>query len=108
MRNPFDETRKALEQQDTDLLPCRWCQKPTKRETLSNYGARCWKCYEAYCIAPIPARDKIAISVADNHPHAWAHRLHARRQMGQRLSPAQQHCLGEFEKRHGASLPSQT
>lgn len=30
-------------------LPCAWCRKPTIKETLANYGARCFQCYEAYC-----------------------------------------------------------
>jgi hypothetical protein len=33
-------------------LPCRWCGAPTLGATLSQYGARCFECYEAYCNAP--------------------------------------------------------
>ena len=29
-------------------LPCTFCQRPTKRATLSMYGARCYHCYLAY------------------------------------------------------------
>lgn len=31
------------------LLPCRFCSEPTPWETLSNLGARCRTCYDAYC-----------------------------------------------------------
>lgn len=34
--------------------PCRWCQALTSIETLNALGARCEKCYEAYCQAPPP------------------------------------------------------
>jgi hypothetical protein len=40
------------------------------------------------------------VSGPDNR-HEWAHRLRSRRARGERLSPAQRHCLAEFEQRHG-------
>lgn len=42
-------------QPDTgDRLPCMWCKEPTARATLSQYGARCFSCFEAYCQGPKP------------------------------------------------------
>jgi hypothetical protein len=29
--------------------PCLFCHRPTLIATLSNYGARCFRCYEDYC-----------------------------------------------------------
>ena len=31
-----------------DYLPCSFCQKPTLGTILSQYGARCIACYEAF------------------------------------------------------------
>lgn len=30
-------------------LPCSYCKTPTQRETLSQYGNRCLRCFDAYC-----------------------------------------------------------
>jgi hypothetical protein len=51
MRALFDETRDAAPAQtvNSGMLPCLWCQQATKKETLVAYGARCFRCYEAYC-----------------------------------------------------------
>ena len=32
-----------------DRLPCRWCGAPTLISMLTQYGARCLPCFEAYC-----------------------------------------------------------
>jgi hypothetical protein len=46
----YAATRKELaDKMDDDMLPCIECQKPTKRETRSYYGGRCFGCYTAYC-----------------------------------------------------------
>lgn len=34
-----------------DPMNCPLCNGLTKRGTLSTYGARCFRCYEAYCQA---------------------------------------------------------
>lgn len=36
-----------------DLLPCLRCATPTKRGTLSDLGARCFPCFQAYCRTPM-------------------------------------------------------
>jgi hypothetical protein len=47
----LDVKRKIAEKLgEEDRLPCLVCKVPTKFETLSNYGARCWRCYEDYCL----------------------------------------------------------
>jgi hypothetical protein len=38
-----------VEQQCTNYLPCRYCGKSTLVATLSQYGARCFSCFEKYC-----------------------------------------------------------
>jgi hypothetical protein len=39
-------------------LPCRACGTATLIATLSNYGARCFRCYEDYCREPTPKLGK--------------------------------------------------
>jgi len=39
-----------------DKLPCIRCQTPTDGKTLSDLGARCRACYEAYCREPLATR----------------------------------------------------
>lgn len=52
-RRAFDPTSDESEIGDADRnrLPCRWCNKATLRSVLSQYGARCFECYEAFCKA---------------------------------------------------------
>lgn len=45
--------------------PCRYCGKETKQETLVEYGARCFECYEHYCAEKNTA-----------HHHVGAHATH--------------------------------
>lgn len=35
-------------------LPCLSCSDLTKRKVLAQLGARCQRCYDAYCRAPQP------------------------------------------------------
>lgn len=35
--------------------PCAWCQKPTPVQVLIHLGARCQRCFDAWCAAPQPA-----------------------------------------------------
>jgi hypothetical protein len=41
---------------ENQLLPCRFCGEPTKRKVLSELGARCRTCYDAYCREGIQPR----------------------------------------------------
>ena len=89
------------------LPPCRYCSTPTPYETLSRLGARCQACYEAYCRdasshTELPRGQLSTLGTTD--PHAWAHRLQSRRADGERLSPAQRHCLEVFERRHSVRI----
>jgi len=53
MSSSFRKTvEKFAEAQSGDCMPCHWCRAPTKRETLAQYGARCFSCFEAYCQEP--------------------------------------------------------
>jgi hypothetical protein len=71
------------------LLPCLWCKTPTQRATLAHYGARCWRCYEAYCGEVQPRPDFMGDRRVDG-PLAWARALKAREEAGERLSLVQQ------------------
>jgi hypothetical protein len=35
-----------------DTMNCPLCHGLTKRGALSIYGARCFRCFDAYCTAP--------------------------------------------------------
>ena len=93
---------------------CRVCGDTAAWETLSNYGAMCGACYASYCRSGEPPRhmtvaDKRAAleklrNLGNIDPHAWAHRLREKRANGERLSPAQRHCLSVYESRHSALL----
>lgn len=70
-----------------EILQCSFCGKPTQRETLSQYGARCFSCYEDYCRRSMPPpRD---VGVKDKDPKSWAWALKARHESGERLTKAQ-------------------
>lgn len=79
-------------------LPCMYCGQHTLVETLSQYGARCLPCFEAYCSQTGTGRkargiDRAAIERIGNGgeggPMAWADRLRERHQSGERLTRAQ-------------------
>lgn len=58
MTKAYSEVRQELAKQSAGAneLPCRYCGAPTAWETLSNLGARCRSCYDAYCRSPQPRR----------------------------------------------------
>src|SRR6478752_5166757 len=65
---------------------CMCCGTSTLKTMLSQYGARCVRCYEAFCVykqvyPPLGDRTKDAKS--------WATVLRGREQRGERLKPAQ-------------------
>lgn len=83
------EIRGKLAEMNGDVerrLPCRFCGQSTLIETLSQYGARCWSCYEAYC-----QQLQTSPHVGDKTggPRAWAYELRNREQRGERLSIVQ-------------------
>jgi hypothetical protein len=85
----YAKVRKEIAQQsgDVDRLPCMFCKTPTLRETLTQYGARCFTCYEAYCREP---RTFPYVGDKQRHgPRDWAHALQARHKAGEKLTPAQ-------------------
>jgi uncharacterized membrane protein len=108
-RNAFDDQndRRVADDFLDGHLPCRWCQATTPKADLATYGARCRRCYEAYCaeanprnrvaVGPMTLAEKQAVirSIANigkggvRGPKDWAHRLCSREQAGERLSPAQ-------------------
>lgn len=79
-------------------LQCRYCGKQTLVETLSNYGARCFDCFESYCAkagesSSDPARIRASIARigqgGEKGPKAWAYALRERHQNGEWLTSAQ-------------------
>jgi hypothetical protein len=80
----YKEVRKELQageqpeddNRDNDMFQCLFCGNPTTRAAMSNYGARCWPCFDRYCeapqpkIGPSPAALKIKAEIA-----AWQNRF---------------------------------
>ena len=79
--------KEIVEHSATDRLQCRFCGKPTLRETLSQYGARCFECFTAYCSAR-PFYPDTGDKRIDG-PRSWAHALKRRHEQGDRLTPSQ-------------------
>lgn len=70
-------------------LLCMSCSRPTKRKTLSDLGARCAQCYEAYRVHPRPGPSISPTEPAAQNPRAWAFAMRAREMAGMRLSDLQ-------------------
>lgn len=69
-------------------MPCSFCGEVTKHEALRMFGARCVRCYRAYC----ESASKPAPDVGDKrkgNPKEWAYALKAREESGERLSSVQ-------------------
>jgi hypothetical protein len=85
----YKTVRKELADQAVDekRAPCTVCSTPTLRETLTQYGARCFSCYEAYT-----REQRTFPDVGSKHqrgPRDWAHALKRRHDAGEQLTPAQ-------------------
>lgn len=100
MRETFDEQH----EQSADLAPgierrgpCRVCGKATLSATLSEYGQRCFACYEAYCGEVALRAPELVDRVVG--PNRWAHALKKREQLGEPLTITQRemwrYALGE-------------
>jgi hypothetical protein len=57
-------------------LPCRFCGTSTLRPILVQYGARCYRCYVAYCEEP-PTRRGLIAGDKRQGAKAWAWALKA-------------------------------
>ncbi|MBX3603212.1 MAG: hypothetical protein KF863_21535 [Rubrivivax sp.] len=88
---------------------CRTCKAPAPGVTLSDFGGECYPCFafrmrsaKAPELPPVPRG-----TVIPKTPHAWAYRLRARLDAGERLGMAQRGCLAEFERRYGTAIAGQ-
>jgi hypothetical protein len=86
-RPPKSQT---AEPENAALLPCGWCSTPTDRNTLSTFGARCARCYQAYCREPQPPGLLPSKAAKDADPKAWARLLQAAERDGTALTAVQQ------------------
>lgn len=84
-------------------MPCHLCGGATLWATLSQYGARCYGCYVAYCRTP-QSGPKF---VGDGRlgPTQWADALRQREQSGERLTPFQREAWRRATNPHGLPLP---
>jgi hypothetical protein len=92
--------------------PCMICSKSTLTKTLSNYGARCFECFEHYCQAA-PAADNGGARIPHNPlggamDRSWARRLQMREQLGEPLSKLQKTMWREALKRELAEPGNQS
>jgi hypothetical protein len=106
--------RAIADEANGDYCPCGVCGTATLATTLSQYGARCFPCYERYCFgdagAPIrvlTAREKrdIVLRLRDvltqmqrRNPRAWIAKLEQREASGEKLSEAQMFCLRQVRQ----------
>lgn len=81
--------RPPVVRQPEAMLVCGWCHAPTDHSTLSTYGARCFRCYQAYCREPMPPGMLPSKAAKDANPRAWAHTLKAHEEGGAQLTLAQ-------------------
>ncbi len=84
-RAPVAEASKAVHL-------CRYCGDETPYETMATLGARCGRCYAAYCavLPRVPYVDEAA-AVPAGTPDSlkWAYRLRWRHRNGDTLTRAQ-------------------
>ena len=81
-----------------DCMPCGWCNEPTPRAALSAYGARCYRCYEAYKREPQPAR-RHAQAGPQPTPREVVQRLLDRKAAGEEMSAAQLRFIATASRR---------
>jgi hypothetical protein len=64
-------------------MRCMFCHRPSQWATLSQYGARCFSCYESWQRAPQTSPD-----IGDKRKglRDWAHALKRRHDAGERLT----------------------
>lgn len=104
--NDYQDKRVADEFLDGHK-PCTLCQTTTPVNDLATYGARCRRCYDAYCaeanprnrsaVGPMTLAEKQALirSIANvgkqgqRGPKDWAYRLREREQGGAYLTRVQ-------------------
>jgi hypothetical protein len=71
-----------------DRLPCMRCGTATERKTLSECGARCWSCYQAYKREPQPRQYCTQVGQQPNAREV-VQRLLDRKAAGEAMSKAQ-------------------
>lgn len=105
MKTSFRKTVEKFADQGDDVggrLPCLFCQTPTQRATLSQYGARCFRCYEAYCQEPqAPAR----VSQL-KQPSVLNRRQEADAEQRDQAKKEQARRVAEYAQRRGIALVS--
>lgn len=65
---------------------CLFCNTPTDWQTLSDHGARCFSCYQAYKRA-VPKLPYVGEKTSD--PRGWAYALKRREESGEKLTQFQ-------------------
>lgn len=104
----YKDVRKELAETmgptDGAPAPCGFCREMTPHETLRNFGARCGRCFSAYCRA-VPELPKADVKREDVGERQYAARRLATweaRHM-ERMTPAQRDFLEACRRAAGAS-----
>lgn len=87
-KQQYQEAAADHREDEPPKLACRWCNAMTPVAALASYGARCFRCYEAYCNSA-PEVPHWAANKNTDGPKGWARALKKREMLGERLSPAQ-------------------
>lgn len=88
-RAAFDQRDDASQAiPDERRRPCALCKGATLVEMLSQYGARCKRCYSAFLTEKLPTPQTMGNKVTGG-PKDWAKALRERERSGDKLSPAQ-------------------
>lgn len=102
----------VADEANANWLGCTECGAGADRETLSSFGARCLKCYGAYCREHQPPGPPPSLAerarlfrrmhepMPDKDPKAWAKALRDREQLGEFVSPVQAHAWRTALKQH--------
>jgi hypothetical protein len=82
-----DKQETQREDDSVSYLPCAFCRKRTLISILSQHGARCVECFDAYCAKP--QGNVTREGYESEGRRAWAFKLRDRHQAGERLTKAQ-------------------
>lgn len=81
---------KMTNEPQQSMHPCGGCGTPSDRTKLSEFAGLCDRCRQAFCTSALPVCVKPELpSNLANSPKAWAHRLQAREESGERLTLGQ-------------------
>jgi hypothetical protein len=85
-KKSYRDVRKEMTASGPSGGSCHVCGTTTIGGSLSDFGARCFPCYQAYLRESRVFPD---VGKKSDDPRAWAYALQRRHESGDRLTPAQ-------------------